>query len=313
MDGGGICCWSGSNPTITGNTIKGNWAISFPGVGGGICCSNSHPRITNNVIRGNAAQYGGAVSCSWDSDPEIINNSISENVACGEGPYGGYGGGVYSARGSNPVIINTILWADTAEWEGNEIYVDSQSSVAITYCDIQDTLWPGVGNVSVDPLFRDPQNADFHLQSITNPDCGGPGDSPCIDAGDSSIVDTLISCDWGLGTLRSDMGAYGGGDSLQVGIPEQQENIPTCFYLSQNYPNPFNTATAISYQLPTNNRVRLEIYNLLGQKVATVVDSKQQTGYRSVVWDASEVSSGPYFYKLTAGDFTGTRRMILLR
>ncbi|MFQ5869424.1 MAG: T9SS type A sorting domain-containing protein, partial [Candidatus Zixiibacteriota bacterium] len=100
-----------------------------------------------------------------------------------------------------------------------------------------------------------------------------------------------------------------------VGVPGDwtEDNLPLDYALFQNYPNPFNATTRINYQLPVNAHVKLEVCNLLGQKVATLVDSKQQRGYKSVVWDASEVSSGLYFYKLTAGDFTETRRMILVK
>jgi len=92
-----------------------------------------------------------------------------------------------------------------------------------------------------------------------------------------------------------------------------QVDLPTEFALSNNYPNPFNASTVIDYQLPATTDVRLEVYNLLGERVATLVDSKQETGYRSVVWDASEVSSGLYFYKLNAGDFSETKRMMLVK
>jgi parallel beta-helix repeat protein len=312
-NGGGIWSASNSNPTINDNTISNNSAYGFCGVGGGICIDRSQPTIKNNVINGNVAQYGAGVACG-ESAPNMTNNTITGNLARGPGPDYGYGGGLFCVVSSNPAITNSIFWANAAETEGKELYVDSLSSPVITYCDIQDTLWPGEGNISVDPLFRDPQNDDFRLQSITNPDCGGPGDSPCIDAGDSSFVDSLISCDWGLGRLRSDMGAYGGGDSAQAGIAHHgQDYLPVCFSLSQNYPNPFNSRTVISYQLPTNNCVRLEIYNLLGQKVAMLVNSKQQAGRRSVVWDASGVTSGFYFYKLTSGDLTDSRRMVVIK
>ena len=90
-------------------------------------------------------------------------------------------------------------------------------------------------------------------------------------------------------------------------------SLPVDYSLFQNYPNPFNATTSISYQLGVDGHVKLEVYSTLGRKVATLIDSKQQAGYRSVAWDASQVSSGLYFYKLTAGDFTETKRMILVK
>jgi outer membrane protein assembly factor BamB len=90
-------------------------------------------------------------------------------------------------------------------------------------------------------------------------------------------------------------------------------NIPSEFGLSRNYPNPFNAKTIIRYELPIDAHVKLEVYNLLGEKIATLAGSKQQSGYRSVAWDGSEFSSGLYFYKLTAGDFTETKRMMLVK
>jgi len=90
-------------------------------------------------------------------------------------------------------------------------------------------------------------------------------------------------------------------------------DIPFEFALLSNYPNPFNAGTVISYELPTTAHVKLEVYNVFGQKVATLVDGQQQPGYKSVTWDASEISSGLYFYKLTAGDFAETKRMMLVK
>ena len=94
---------------------------------------------------------------------------------------------------------------------------------------------------------------------------------------------------------------------------EQTPEIPATFALSPNYPNPFNPTTTIKYQLPTNNDVKLVIYNLLGQKVETLVDRLVEAGFHSVQWDASHYSSGTYFYKLTAGDKMFTKRMTLLK
>jgi len=90
-------------------------------------------------------------------------------------------------------------------------------------------------------------------------------------------------------------------------------DLPSEFALLSNYPNPFNAQTVIQYQLPASSTVKLEVYNLFGQKVATLVDGQQEAGYRSVTWEDSEAASGVYFYKLTAGDFTEVKRMTLLR
>lgn len=88
---------------------------------------------------------------------------------------------------------------------------------------------------------------------------------------------------------------------------------PSKFVLSQNYPNPFNARTVIEYALPEPAHVRLEVYNMQGQKVATLVDESQEAGPRAVEWNASDVTSGMYFYRLQTGDVSQTNRMILLK
>ncbi|MFQ5869571.1 MAG: T9SS type A sorting domain-containing protein [Candidatus Zixiibacteriota bacterium] len=98
-----------------------------------------------------------------------------------------------------------------------------------------------------------------------------------------------------------------------VEVDRSEVSLSTITQLYQNYPNPFNATTVINYQLPAHSHVRLEVYNTLGQKVTALVDETQEAGYRSVSWDASGVSSGLYFYRLTAGDYTEARRMMLVR
>ena len=92
---------------------------------------------------------------------------------------------------------------------------------------------------------------------------------------------------------------------------------PKTFALFQNYPNPFNVTTVIGYQLPAVGNqptaVSLRVYNLLGQEVATLVDGIQLPGYKSIRWNASSFASGIYFYRLQAGDFVETRKLILLK
>jgi len=98
-----------------------------------------------------------------------------------------------------------------------------------------------------------------------------------------------------------------------VSVEEDVSTTPLSFQLEQNYPNPFNPVTTISYLLPSRSEVRLIIYNLLGEEVARLVDSIQPAGLQQITWDASGVSSGIYFYRIQAGDFVQTKKMVLLK
>jgi hypothetical protein len=92
-----------------------------------------------------------------------------------------------------------------------------------------------------------------------------------------------------------------------------EATIPTEFSLSQNYPNPFNPSTMIKYALPEKAHVRLEIFNALGQVMAILVDGEMEAGYYSAVFESRGLASGLYFYRLRAGNFIETKKLIILR
>lgn len=94
---------------------------------------------------------------------------------------------------------------------------------------------------------------------------------------------------------------------------DNDNRIPVSYRLHQNYPNPFNNETVISFSVPESERVSIEVFNLIGQRIATVTDEQYKRGDHSVTWNAAGMSSGVYFYRMRAGDFIETKRMVFLQ
>jgi hypothetical protein len=112
----------------------------------------------------------------------------------------------------------------------------------------------------------------------------------------------------------------GGTDNIVVNVENAINEQPREFWLSQNYPNPFNPKTAISFHLPAgqaglsaNSFVSLRVFDVLGREVAVLINEEKLAGTYNVTWDASDLSSGVYLYRLRAGSFVETKKMLLLR
>jgi hypothetical protein len=323
--GAGFLCHQ-SQPVIVGNQFTGNVSSTDEGGavgsynssmifernyvaynisgfrGGGILNKYSDSYIRNNIFAYNqCAGEGAAIFCSrtWSwSNPTIINNVIYGNQA-------GVNGGAIKIIYADPIIYNTIMWNNAPD----EINRDDLSNPVVTYSNIQGG-WQGEGNIDTDPLFRNVTVDDFHLMSTA---CGDPYDSPCIDTGNPIFRDSLLDCAWGLGDLRSDMGAYGGGDSVAVGIIDNSSFLPDEIILLQNYPNPFNAETKIGFSIVKSNRVKLAVYDLLGREVQTLIDEYKQAGIHTAILNAAGLSSGVYFYILRAGEAVQAKPMVLLK
>ena len=106
---------------------------------------------------------------------------------------------------------------------------------------------------------------------------------------------------------------YRSNKSTITNVLEYKLRIPNAFNLFQNYPNPFNPTTTITYSIPTNSFVTLKIYNLLGSEIATLVNEEKNYGTYKVNWNAQNIPSGVYFYKMQAGNFSETKKLILLK
>ena len=164
-------------------------------------------------------------------------------------------------------------------------------------------------NIYQDPLFEDTQ---FQLMN----------GSPCCNAGKDSIeVDTWYHApdhDF-IGNPRPmpaltkpDIGAW--EKEQETGIDSNPTvSLPAKYSLSQNYPNPFNAATTIIFSLTKPSEVEIEIYDLLGRKVELIYEGKLPAGEHQTIWNAMNHTSGMYFYRIQAGDYTEAKQMVLLK
>ncbi|MFQ5632628.1 MAG: T9SS type A sorting domain-containing protein, partial [bacterium] len=140
---------------------------------------------------------------------------------------------------------------------------------------------------------------------------------------DATMIDSLI-IEWPSG-IRQELANVNADQFLVIteegtptGVADKEIGLPDSYLLHQNFPNPFNPQTTIKYQLKHTSDVRLEIYNLLGQRVITLVDEQQPAGFYAVQWSGQdalyrEIASGVYLYRLQAGEFTSVRKLTLLR
>ncbi|MCP4581076.1 MAG: T9SS type A sorting domain-containing protein [candidate division Zixibacteria bacterium] len=295
-----------SNPIVAYNIIRDNNAhFQSGGEGGGIYCYMCSPLIINNLIVENTTTgiyggSGGGIYCD-QAEPIFINNTITLNHSSS------LGGGIRLWR-SDAHITNAIIWNNFAEYEGINVHV-TECTPTFSYCDIY-SGWPGEGNINTNPEFRDPTAGDFHLMSTAY---GYPYDSQCIDAGNPLIYDERLDSLWGLGTSLCDIGAYGGSDSLTSGIDYISSQLPAQISLAQNYPNPFNPFTSITFSISEPQHVTLQVYDILGREIETLIEGYHQSGTYSVQFDATAVASGLYFYRLQAGDMAISKQMMLLK
>jgi hypothetical protein len=134
-----------------------------------------------------------------------------------------------------------------------------------------------------------------------------------MDNSDALVYDNEV----GAGENADPTTAIGGG-SIKIHDGKNKKadevaEVPTEFALHGNYPNPFNPSTSIRFDLPEASEVRLQVFDLLGREVATVLNKAMEAGQHAVTWEAGTLPSGVYLYRLEAGEFVETRRMVLLK
>ncbi len=124
----------------------------------------------------------------------------------------------------------------------------------------------------------------------------------------SAVFDSLTPLVYNTQWTKTDSGCSPIGINIrQVG------HVPTTYALHQNYPNPFNPVTKIKYEIPKAGDVKIEIFDELGRSVETIVDRNQQPGVYEVTWNASDYASGLYLFRMTAGSYVQTNKMVLIK
>jgi|GEM_PF-2647290 hypothetical protein len=255
-----------------------------------------HFRFSGNLIIENSAsddfEYFIIVI---DGITTMENNTICNNNALGRHLI------ILGDEHSYPDMYfnNNIVWDNSVT--GSMTFGDNMPLQAI-YNDIEGG-WPGTGNTNSNPKFVNPDSGDYNL-SWANWPIDDSTKSPCIDTGDpNSPLDP--------DSTRADMGALFYNQRWND-IPDNQR-LPDRFILLDNYPNPFNFSTTIRYIVPTTGPVTLDVYDILGRKVRTLLDINQPAGEYRVTWNADKVGTGVYFYRLTTGSNSISRPMILLK
>ncbi|MBN1352657.1 T9SS type A sorting domain-containing protein [candidate division KSB1 bacterium] len=299
-NGGGIYL-NISSPELTDITIRENKARSD---GGGIYCHGSSARLTNVILAWNSASgKGGGVYSEYLNYSNLMNVTMIGNRSS-------FDNGIYAELYTNWTIVNSILWNySLSQIMGNGSVVIAHSNVQGGQSSLKNfhgTVYWLDGNIDSNPLFAD----SVSLRLSPN--------SPCIDAG---IQDTSITYQNWQAILKipamdfmgsaPDMGAVEFDPSTH--IKQVVEIIPEQFVLRQNYPNPFNPSTAIEFALPKSVFVTLKVYNLLGEELATLISEQRAAGIHRFNWKSEGLASGVYFYRLQAGEFAETKKLILLR
>jgi hypothetical protein len=296
---------------------------------GGSAKRGNNVRIYNNMVHdlNTRAVTGSGIDGirAWQQDSVMVEyNSVYLPESGDVSPTFGSAAAWFSASNSfvslrNNVLVNmrddspyvsTAIGLNplTAVSDYNDLCVGSFDSACVnrwdgvSYRSLAD--WQSWGHdahsVSEVPLFRPP---DLHIDTTFASGLDGRG---------TPLTGIITDFD---GVMRNESTPDIGADEFDivVAVDGSHPTPPTAFRLGQNYPNPFNPSTIIHYQLSMDNYVSLVVYDLLGREVAVLVNEEKPAGSYSVTFDASGLSSGVYLYRLSAGEFVRTRKMVLVR
>ncbi len=250
---------------------------------------------------------------SWGSENRFTNNStISNNssvsnsgqtVIIGWGELAGFTSKNYYKKSTD----NGANWSPEYQLSSNS-NTSFAPQVIITSTNLVHSVWPDERNGVIEVFYKSSFDSiynwstDLRLNTVASL-------TP-----DICYSDTNVHVVWA-DNRNSNFEIYYKRNPVgnPIGIQQVSSQVPSGFSLSQNYPNPFNPATNIKISVPKSEFVRLSVYDVTGKEVAALVNEKLSAGVYNVDFNASELSSGVYFYRLTSGSFTDVKKMMLVK
>lgn len=282
---------------------------------GAIQVSGSTLTMKNNIIVNNTGKNSGSLMVKNNSTCVAINNVIVNNNNTNTP------GGQILNTSSNVTIENSII-------RGSSILFTSNGTNQFNYCNVSGGM-EGTSNIDADPLFVNPTNEEGYLVTSNPYGWSLLNDSPCIDSGnpDSQYNDNENPSNPGyallpsLGTLRNDMGAYGGDNIFSNWLDNDDSDIQKPLSIKlQTYPNPFNPNIKIEFLRSdrNNQHVSIALYNAKGQKIQTLFDQVTSDTKILTHWNGSnaqgnQMPSGIYFVRANSGSEVITKKIIMLK
>jgi len=254
-------------------------------------------------------QFNNQATADPEVDPEIAVNRQTNQMAC---IWTQTTGGVKKIN-ANYTELTGAYWANLSSVanfphdcdRGRLECVEGQGAYRLSYVAKGTTTDTVVYTSAFTPPFtgRTIVSSNINGNTTTSPDVSGFRTGPAAFGGGIAFV--------GAGQNRI---FYDGSNVTPlVGISNNGGEIPEAFSLSQNYPNPFNPTTNIKFAIPQASFVTLKVYDMLGREVASLISENMTAGSYTVDWNALNFTSGVYFYKISAGNFTDTKRMVLVK
>jgi len=308
----------------TSGGIYGGIGIMLSGDPGVIGNNNL---VYNNMvydIRSSSSQSGSIVAgiqVWYQNNPKIYYNSVnlsgSGNGANPDGSAALYiSSEVTNLDAKNNILVNT---RDESPYYASVIFDYSASNLTSDYNDLYaNNYLVRIGNTNYNTL-ADWQAMGKDLNSVTEM---SNFISPYLHIAENEetllesrgIPIAAIDVDFDGQTRHAATPDIGADEfnGIVVGV-EDEETLPTEYALEQNYPNPFNPSTTFRYSIPTQSKVLIKVYDVLGNEIATLINEEKSVGTYELTWNAEQLPSGVYFYQLKAGEFSSTKKMLLIK